>query len=193
MKKMKKNKLFKWTNRIITGILMVLLVGVSSMIIITKISGGEPKVFGYQLKTVLSGSMEPGIKTGSIIAVKPVSGEDKNQLQKDDIITFMEGENKLITHRITEVKETKNDVLYTTKGDNNNAVDSEPVLASNVVAVYNGFTIPYVGYISHYAQSNEGSALLLIIPGLLLLGYSIITIWKTLKDIDNKKDTVDVK
>lgn len=32
---------------------------------------GEPQVFGYQLKTVLSGSMEPEIKTGSIIAVKP--------------------------------------------------------------------------------------------------------------------------
>lgn len=190
---MKKNKLFKWLSRIVTSILMVLLLFVSAMVVITKVSGGEPKVFGYQLKTVLSGSMEPAIKTGSIIAVKPVSGDERNHFKKGDVVTYMAEENKLVTHRVTEVKETKKDILYTTKGDNNNAVDTSLVLANNVVAAYSGFTIPYIGYISNFAQSNEGSALLLILPGLLLLGYSIVTIWKTLKDIDNSKDTADVK
>ena len=41
------------------------------VVISSKASGGEPQVFGYQLKTVLSGSMEPAFNTGSIIAVKP--------------------------------------------------------------------------------------------------------------------------
>lgn len=192
MKKMTNSKTFKWINRIVTSVLMVLLLSVATMVIITKISGGEPKIFGYQLKTVLSGSMEPDIKTGSVIVVKPVSGEEKEGFKKGDVITFMEEEDKLITHRVTDVKDTKNEVMYTTKGDNNNAIDSSPVLADNVVAEYSGFTIPYIGYVSNFAQSKEGSALLLILPGILLLSYAIVTIWKTLKDIENTKDTADV-
>lgn len=193
VKKMKKSKVFKWINRIVTGVLMVLLVSVAAMVIITKISGGEPTMLGYQIKTVLSGSMEPDIKTGSIIAVEPVSGSEKENFKEGDVITFMADEDKLITHRITEVKETKNDIMYTTKGDNNNAPDSTPVLSDNAVAVYSGFTIPYIGYVSNFAQSKEGGALLLILPGLLLFGYSIITIWKALRDIDDTKNTADVK
>ena len=65
-----KEKIMKWINNIVSGILMILLISVASVVVITKVSGGEPQLFGYQLKTVLSGSMEPGIQTGSIIAVK---------------------------------------------------------------------------------------------------------------------------
>src|SRR5690625_7060455 len=88
---------------------MVLLVGVAVIVLSTKLSGGEPQVFGHQMKTVLSGSMEPGIQTGSIIAVKPVS--DGNNLNKNDVITFKEDADTLITHRIIEVTETKNGSL----------------------------------------------------------------------------------
>ncbi|MYL61568.1 S26 family signal peptidase, partial [Virgibacillus halodenitrificans] len=66
---MKRRVVMKWVNRLVSTILMVLLITVAGIVLSTKLSGGEPQVFGYQLKTVLSGSMEPGIQTGSIIAV----------------------------------------------------------------------------------------------------------------------------
>ena len=87
---MKKQKVMKWINSLVSGILMVLLISVASVVVITKISGGEPQLFGYQLKTVLSGSMEPGIQTGSIIAVK--LAEDKTNFKEGDVITFQEEE-----------------------------------------------------------------------------------------------------
>ncbi|WOV88082.1 signal peptidase I [Sporosarcina oncorhynchi] len=173
-------KMVKWVNNLVTGILMVLLIGVASLVVITKASGGEPQFFGYQLKTVLSGSMEPGIQTGSIIAVK--LAEDKAGYVEGDVITFME-EDMLITHRITEVFNSGDSILYRTKGDNNNAADMNPVLSDNVVASYNGFTLPYVGYFINFSQSKNG-ALLLLIPGFLLLIYSGITIWKVLAQIE---------
>ena len=40
--------------------------------------------------------MEPTFKTGSIIAVKPV--ENPANLKKDDVITFMESEIKVLLH-----------------------------------------------------------------------------------------------
>src|SRR5689334_15170549 len=103
----------RWVNRIVTTILFLLLIGVGTLVLVTNLSGGEPEVFGYQIKTVLSGSMEPVFQTGSVIAVKAVT--DKDQLQEGQIITFMEEDNKLITHRIVERTETSNAVLYTTK------------------------------------------------------------------------------
>lgn len=177
---MKTKQIMKWINSIVSTILMVLLIVVASIVVITKASGGEPQLFGYQFKSVLSGSMEPGIQTGSIISVKLV--EDKTNFKEGDVITFME-EDILITHRITEVVKSGDSVLYRTKGDNNNAEDMNPVLADNVVAEYTGFTVPYVGYFINFAQSKNG-ALLLLIPGFLLLIYSAFTIWKVLSQIE---------
>ncbi|MEZ7172855.1 signal peptidase I SipW [Sporosarcina sp. OR05] len=173
--------MMKWINNLLTGILMVLLLTVASAVVITKISGGEPQFFGYQLKTVLSGSMEPGIQTGSIIAVN--LDVDATKLQVGDVITFRETEEMLITHRITEVVNSGDTVLFRTKGDNNNAEDMNPVLSENVVAQYTGFTIPYVGYFVNFAQSKNG-ALLLLIPGFLLLIHSVVTLWRVFAQIE---------
>lgn len=190
---MKARKVLKWANRIVTNVLVILLIGVAALVLSTKLTGGEPEVFGFQLKTVLSGSMEPDIQTGSIIAVRSITEEEKSSFVKGDVITFMEEDNKLVTHRITEVTETGNGVLYTTKGDNNNAVDRNPVLADNVVAAYDGFTIPYIGYIGSFAQSPNGSIVFMIIPGVLMLGYSGFTIWRALRQIDEKENVADAK
>lgn len=184
---MKKRTLFKWLNRIVSTVLMVALIAVLVLVVINKASGGEPEVFGYQLKTVLSGSMEPDIQTGSIIAVKPIDGETKYNLKKDDVITFMESEDKLVTHRIIEVSGSGENITYTTKGDNNNAPDTNPVLAENVIAVYEGVTVPYIGYISSFAQSPKGAIAFLIIPGFLMLAYSIFTIWRAIRQLDDQK------
>ncbi|WP_163970564.1 signal peptidase I SipW [Oceanobacillus halotolerans] len=174
-------KILKWLNHIATTLLFVVLISMLFIVISSKASGGEPEIFGYQLKTVLSGSMEPDIQTGSIIAVKP--GGDMTRFQEGDVITYMEEDQKLVTHRITEVIHSGDNVMYRTKGDNNDAVDAEPVLSENVVAEYKGFTIPYIGYIINFAQSQNG-AFLLLIPGFLLLGYSAFIIWKAIREIE---------
>ena len=57
--------------------------------------------------------MEPGIQTGSIIAVKP--GGDVTAFQENDVITFMDEEERLITHRITEVIHSGDEVMYRTR------------------------------------------------------------------------------
>ncbi|TFJ94591.1 signal peptidase I SipW [Lentibacillus salicampi] len=184
MKKLNKKKLLNWINNIATTILFAALIGMLFVVVSAKASGGEPEIFGYQLKTVLSGSMEPDIQTGSIIAVKP--GGDMTRFQKDDVITYMEEEGKLITHRVVEVMNNGEHVMYRTKGDNNDAPDLTPVLSENVMAEYTGFTIPYLGYLVSMSQSQNG-AFLLLVPGLLLLCYSGFIIWKAFKEIEPDK------
>ncbi|WP_053217226.1 signal peptidase I SipW [Virgibacillus senegalensis] len=174
--------IMRWLSRLVTFTLFATLLFMVFVVISSKASGGEPQVLGYQLKSVLSGSMEPGIKTGSIIAIKP--GGDMKGFEKGDVITFQTEENLLITHRIIDVTKSGENVLYETKGDNNDAADREPVLSQNVIGEYTGFTVPYIGYLISFAQSKEGSALLLILPGVLLLGYAGFTIWQTISQLD---------
>src|SRR5699024_4825312 len=168
----------------LTTLLFILLISATCLVLITRINGGEPEVFGHQLKVVLSGSMEPTFLTGSIIAVENYA-QDRS-LKTDDIITFMEDENKLITHRIIDIVETDEELLYETKGDNNDAADRELVKDENVVATYSDFTIPYAGYLLHTTQTPLGSALLLIIPGVLLLGYGVMTTIQIIIELDRK-------
>lgn len=168
---------------------MILLISIAGIVISTKLTNGEPGLFGYQLKTVLSGSMEPSIQTGSIIAVKSVDQEERTALKKGDVITFRD-ENRLVTHRISDVSSTDGHVQYTTKGDNNDAADSNPVLAESIVAVYKGFTLPYVGYLIGFSQSPKGNILFMIIPGVLMMGYAIYTVWATVRQLEKKQNIV---
>ncbi|MBY0155869.1 signal peptidase I [Cytobacillus oceanisediminis] len=184
-------KALKMISNIITAVLFINLILMAILVVSSKASGGEPQAFGYQLKTVLSGSMEPTFQTGSVIAVKPLSSEERKSLKKDDVITFQASEEKLITHRVIGVSSSGDHVMYETKGDNNKTADMEPVLSENVRAVYTGFTIPYVGYFIDFAQSKEGSAILLIGPGLLLLGYAAFSIFQTIREIDPKSSKTD--
>lgn len=173
------------TNTMSTLMFMLFLVLVVA-VVISKASGGEPSLFGYQIKTVLSGSMEPGIHTGSVVALKP--GGDMTRFQKGDVITFMDEESRLITHRIVDVElnSALNQATYTTKGDANDAADSSPVFSTNVVGQYTGITVPYVGYAMNFAVSKAGSILLMIVPGLLLLLYALYTSWKAVSVLERK-------
>jgi signal peptidase I len=166
-------KLLKAVSRIGSGMFIVVVCLAALVVLSSRISGGTPTIAGYQVKAVLSGSMEPAFQTGSIIAIQL---KDKHSsYEKGDVITFqMEG--KLITHRITDVKKQNGQAVYKTKGDNNDGVDRWTVTQQNIIGMYKGFTIPYVGYALNYSSSKLGSALLLFIPGLLLLIYAIRSI-----------------
>jgi signal peptidase I len=184
----KVNKLKKFKkilSGMITSILTLLLLFMVFVVISSKASGGEPNFLGYQLKTVLSGSMEPTFKTGSIIAVKPVNNQ--TNLKDSDVITFMQADQSIVTHRIVDVVKNGDNTLYQTKGDNNDDIDSQIVMSQNVIGKYTGFTIPYLGYFIEFAKSNKGTAMLLIIPGVLLLLYSVVSILKALKEIDKPR------
>ncbi|GAA0466981.1 signal peptidase I SipW [Alkalibacillus silvisoli] len=184
--KVKMKTVKKITSGVLSFTLIAAIVLMAVTVISVKASGGEPEIFGYQVKTVLSGSMEPEFQTGSVIAVQPDG--DMTRFTEGDVITFME-EERLVTHRVVDVVESGENVMYETKGDNNNAPDRDLVLSDNVVAEYTGFTIPYVGYIASFAQSQLGGALMLILPGLLLMGYAGYAIWQGISQLEsnNKK------
>lgn len=179
-------KLVKITGNVLYGLVIATLIMLTVIVISSRASGGEPELFGYQLKIVLSGSMEPTFHTGSIILVKKV--EDPTVMKEGDVITFVNENNQTVTHRIIDVLNQSGKPFYQTKGDNNEDPDSNLVIPDNVLAKYTGITVPYVGYFLEYASTPIGTAILLIIPGAILLGYSVITIRQAIKEVERKME-----
>ncbi|WP_132370852.1 signal peptidase I SipW [Melghiribacillus thermohalophilus] len=177
----------KWIGRIITYTLMTVLVIMLFFVITSKLSGGPPQVFGYQIMKVLSGSMEPTIDTGSLIAVKPVSNTEK--LDEGTVITYQSIDNPdvLITHRIVEVQESDGTISYMTKGDNNDSRDAVAVPSENVVGVFSGFTIPWLGYFFTFVQSKMGIVMFIIVPGVILILSQIYNIFKSIGRLNGDK------
>lgn len=133
----------------ITGLL------VTAVIVLALLLAGV-RFLGFQVFTVLSGSMEPAYHTGSLIYVKEV---DYRDLGEGDVITFMLNEDTVATHRIVGLVPDEDDpsvVRYRTKGDANDAEDGSLVHYKNVIGSP-VFTIPYLGYVANYIQNPPGT------------------------------------
>src|SRR5690606_36720958 len=102
----------KMSSGIITTSLEIMMTVTIVAVIVSQATEGEWNVFGYQIKTVLSGSMEPVFQTGSIIVIE--SKDDSTQFQIGDIITFYNSYGVIITHRVKEV--INNGAQYLTNG-----------------------------------------------------------------------------
>lgn len=126
------------------------------------------RVFGLQVFTVLSGSMEPTYHTGSLIYVKKV---DPYTIQSGQVITFMLDEDTIATHRVVAVVPDEEDasvIRFRTKGDANESEDGGLVHYKNVIGTP-VFTIPYLGYVASYIQHPPGMYVAIAAGAVLLM------------------------
>lgn len=97
---------------------------------------GVPVIFGNIVLDIQSDSMSPTFSAGDTIICKTV---DTGTLEKDDIIaywTVINGERVINVHRIHEIYDGGDHLLFATKGDNNTSVDPLIVHESNVIGKY---------------------------------------------------------
>ena len=109
---------------IATGILVLLVTLCIYTFVVTDIMKKDyVNVFGYTYFVVASGSMSGTIEVDDIIFVK-ITKKVKN----DDIVTFMDDDGNLITHRLVKKSGDK----YITKGDVNNVSD-DPITEDQII------------------------------------------------------------
>jgi len=155
-------------------IVFIALVAVLLIVSVLPIPGN------YRIMAVQSGSMEPVIKTGSIVIVRPVPQSDYYKI--GDIITFKET-NKTrtsITHRIYDIKVSEGKPSYITKGDANNSPDRREITEKEVIGKVL-FSVPYIGYLVDFVQKPIGFALIIIIPAVIIIGGELKKIKKELQ------------
>ncbi len=101
-------------------------------------------LFPVKPALVASGSMRPALDVGDIAIVAETPTW---RIQQGDIIEYRSVEQPSIIHRVVEVQHVQDRTMFVTKGDANDTVDFEPVLAENVVGIH-VYTIRHVGWIS---------------------------------------------
>ncbi len=118
----------------------VLLVGVMVIVV--------PAATGSTPMTVLTSSMEPTYPAGTLIIVRPI---DPQEIVIGDPITYQieSGKSAVVTHRVVSITSISDGTFtFTTKGDNNDAADPNPVLPVQVKGKV-WYSVPWIGYLNN--------------------------------------------
>ncbi len=179
------NKIKKAVGVIILVIFLLALI----FVMIARISGNTPSLFGYSMLRVSSDSMEPELKVGSIILVEK---EEPANLQKGDVITY-HGEKgpvagKLITHQIVSEPYEEDGVYhFTTRGIKPGAIDDPEILDRQIVGKVL-FKIPILGSLYDFFTSKLG---LFAIIALIIIAFSseLINLISIISGKDTEEDS----
>lgn len=149
-------------------------------------------LFGYQLCTVLSDSMNPTLEIDDMFLSKEVEdfstlkasglNEDNSYDNTGDIIIFVAGSEwgsmagQLISHRIVEViVEDDGTYSFRMKGDANATMDSDVVTQEEVVGVFVRET-PVLAFLYKHVFHSTFGWLIIIIPLTIVIVREIIVI-----------------
>jgi signal peptidase len=125
-----------------------------------------PRVLGWQGVIVLSGSMEPALKTGGLAFVEPAEPTD---VKINDVITYRRENSKtLITHRVIDIQTGAEGLEFTTRGDANADPDILNVRETQLVGVVHYF-VPGVGDVIHPLHDRTNYYVFIGIPAALLI------------------------
>jgi len=161
-------KVLKWIGNIIF-IFIVIAVAVSIYFMFQTRRNPDkvPSITGFSVMTVLSGSMSPYLSAGDMIIIKET---DPELLREGDVITYKQNSDLIVTHRIIELSENDDGLMFKTKGDANNVEDVGLVSENQLIGkVF--FKIPYGGYVARFVRTPYGFVIFILIPlACLILG-----------------------
>ncbi len=111
-----------------------------------------PRMMGYEIYSVISGSMEPALPVGSLVYI---GREEPKNIEKDEVIAFYgaKDSNAIITHRVVENRVVMGEFI--TKGDANKTNDMNAVPYGNFIGKVE-FSLPVLGYVAQLITSIEG-------------------------------------
>jgi len=159
-----------------------IIVGLLCLIAVFLIVSILPITGNFKILTVLSGSMEPSIHTGSIVIVKPV-----NDYKIGDVITFgpYTKTETPTTHRIQDIKVQAGQETYITKGDANESPDLKEITRKDIIGKVR-FSIPLLGYVVAFVRKPLGFMILIIVPALVII---LDEVKKIIGEVRKKKPT----
>ena len=138
-----------------------------------------PKVTGSQTYSVLTNSMAPKYAPGTFMVSQAT---DFDELKLGDVITYQieSGKPGVITHRIVGFGFLQTgEKTLTTKGDNNDVADPQPVREIQVRGKLL-YAVPFVGFVAN-ALGNSDRSLWLAVGAAGLIGYGGFTMLREVR------------
>jgi signal peptidase len=144
-----------------------------------------PLAFGYRPLTVLSGSMEPTLRTGDVTVVERIT---PSEARVGDIVTFRDPKaSRLISHRVRRVAARGERFSFVTKGDANNATERWSIAADGDLS-RTIFRVPQAGYLLSWTRTGSGRLLLVVLPLLCLCAWELWDIWRPRRERPPRKE-----
>ncbi len=156
----KKKSILKKVISIIEYIIIFIVILANAIMIFKSVRNPNktPSLFGKKAFVIVSGSMIPEIHIGDIVITN-----DRNYANIGDIIAFRK-DTTVIVHRIVKEMNIDSEIMYQTKGDNNNVEDLDLVRRDTIEGVCIG-KIPYIGSLLMWLYNN----LAIVIVALILI------------------------
>ncbi len=190
---------------------IIAVIAVCSLCYIFHINGDSLDFSGTEVKVVVSGSMdgEPRnyeistIPVSSLVVIHKVNNDNfYSSLKVGDVLTFnytspVSKENMVVTHRITDIKESSGVYTYTLKGDS--VADDPTNGSSQVITSDSGKIIGKVVGVSHwlgllvvFLSTLTGKICLIAIPCVLLIVFELRNILNVLRteNTDNEEELI---
>jgi signal peptidase len=134
-----------------------------------------PAASGHRSLTVLSGSMEPTLETGSIVVDEMIH---PTEARIGDIVTFSDPAqpDRLITHRLRRARVEGDTAHMVTKGDANDAPERWDVRVDGEIGRVM-FHVPMLGRVRELIGTRQGYVVLML--AILALSAWVLTdIWR---------------
>ena len=149
--------------KIIGVIWWVLIIGLGLLmfsIIGAKMRGEVPKIGGYSIMKIISGSMEDEIPEGSYILIREI---DPAEVGEGDIITFYSSDYMIYglpnTHRVVEPPiVTDEGIEFVTKGDANPINDKVTAKGDDLIGIY----VRRLDGLTKFSNALEGGGMFII-------------------------------
>ena len=173
--------------KIAYAVLILLLVVLVLYLLIARLSGKIPSLFGYSVVR-----MEPKIPVGSFVLIRRISPED---VSPGDVITFFTDDpdplvaGKTITHRVLSVSFENGKYVFATQGDNqstNPVPDAYPARGERLVGRYVCGMLPVTAVVSLYRTHLPIAILITLLIPTVIAVQSMIK--KTMKRIPAERE-----
>ncbi len=126
IKKIKENKILRFSIGFIKTIVTLVLILMLAVILVQRFSSNNFSVGGIRVFTIISNSMLPYYEPGDILILKE---ENPNNIMIGDNVTYMgkKGQVKglVVTHKVIDRREEEDKYYFTTQGTNNEIADPE--------------------------------------------------------------------
>ena len=127
-----RNKFLKFIWGIFVKILTIVIIFISIIIVVQKVTNNQESFFGFRIFRVQTGSMIPKYQIGDVIFVRET---DPDKIKIGDDVTYkgttgsMKG--LLVTHRVIDIEEVEGKKVFHTKGIANELED--PVVSEDQI------------------------------------------------------------
>lgn len=170
--------------RAVSILIVVIEIVMILFLVLTKVSGGVPSLFGHSVYVIVSPSMTPELEIGDVIIARKYDG---GELETGDVVQYMgksgDAKGKIITHKIISIEGEGEDRIIVTKGTANTQAD-QPITPAEVLSTMTYKTV-VIDKIYRLISTTPGFICLVILP---LAAMIISEIVELVRQIQKEKE-----